>query len=159
MAVFKSNIIPDKAQPNYLTIYGAIKAINILGPTHVIDIILPNMDLIFNSLIKFSGEEVVESQFKESHNPSQDTNMMMVEFPESVPKINFSMPDYLNIGNIPASIFSEISNTILIKDDTKKIQLSDIKNKKINITTLKKAFYAFSALKVIIHKFRNLLIF
>ena len=150
MAVFKSNIIPEKINPAYLTIYGAIKAINALGPTHVIDIILPNLDVIFNSLISYNCEETLESQFKESHNPSQETNAMCIDFPESVPKLNFSMPDYLNIGNIPASIFSEISNTILIKDETKKNEvLENLKNKKINLTLLRKAFYAFNALKVI----------
>jgi hypothetical protein len=158
LAVFKANIIPDKTKPAFLTVYGAIKALNILGPCHIIDIVLPNIEVIFNSLINYSAEESsVESQLRESLNPSQDQTAMMVDLPESLPKITFSMPDYLNVANIPASIFSEVSNTILIKDDKKVQAFLDLKHKKINPNTLKKVFYAYGALKVILFSIiRNL---
>jgi hypothetical protein len=172
--VFKSNIIPQIHNPNFLTVYGAIKSINILGPTHIINIILPKIDTILNSLISDSGNPITSNigafgssnifnkENDKSLNPSQNSNLMIVDQPSlglgnSLPKISFSLPPFITNYPITSSIFSEISNTNVIdvnkeskfKDhEENKMLVSILKSKNVPVNS-KKAFYVYYALKVI----------
>lgn len=134
--------------------YGAIKSINVLGPTHIINIILPKLDQILNCLVSETGNNLNNNSFinvgtlnmngktkfanqhtsfneDKSLNPSQNSNVMMVDAPSfgnSVPKITFSLPPFISNYPISSSIFSEISNTNVI-DINKENKVMDEENK------------------------------
>jgi len=149
--------------PSYLTIYGSIRSINILGPTHILNIIYPIIDQLLRSISRdVYTDETIEID-QENEKKYEDINIlpsdaMIVDQPSqicgSLPKVSFSL---MNMP-ITSSIFSEISCTNVINfkkekkgfeggdEDTQIIKL--LKTKRINNNLMKKAFYVYYALKV-----------
>jgi hypothetical protein len=169
--------VPSESNPAYLTVYGAIKSINSLGPSHIINLVLPKMEEIFKSL-NSSTDGNFKEMINESINGEGESDRMVVDQNEigntyqqqsytdtGAPKISFSLPQF-TMQNMPiqSSIFSEISNTNVVKfnDKEKTADGLDNYNKdnkmikslmksqvgKNNSCTVKKAFYAYYALKV-----------
>jgi hypothetical protein len=153
-------------------VYGAIKSINALGPTHIINLVLPKMEQIFKAVnATTEGNFKDFTKFAESLNPSQGDQMQVDQeightyqqsMGENVPKISFSLPAF----NVPiqSSIFSEISHTNVVNfniesemlngenkpNHENKMMQSLMKNNTVrsNSNLVKRAFYAYYALKV-----------
>lgn len=178
--LLKNNLMPDTKNPNFMTTYGAIKSINILGPSYIIDLILPKIDFILNATYdtgvinlldktKTGFSKVNDSMSINSIQNSQ--NIMIIEQPdnvempyqaESFPKISFSLPQFIQNNPLSSSIFSVNSNLGNVKTDQvvfgqeiKKEKLEKIpvisKNQKLPLSKIKKAFYVYYALKVILN--------
>jgi len=171
MNVFKKNLIPDldSSSPCYLTTYGAIKSINILGPAYILDLIVPVMEKILLTLDikhciknKWKGKNItLEKNKKDTQGAYENTQNMEMDVNDYLPdiyptqKINFSLP--LLTGGVPivSSIFSEISNTYVIDSKTAAKVEHDYHKKdeeysdKLRMERDKKMFYVYYALKVI----------
>ena len=173
MNVFKKNLIPDStsSSPSYLTSYGAIKSINILGPAYILDLIVPVMEKILLTLDikqciknKWKGKNFTcDKNKKDIHGAYENTQNMEMDVVDNVPeinptqKINFSLPFLTGHVPIVSSIFSEISNTYVIDSKTAaKVEHDFDKKDEENSDELrmerdKKMFYVYYALKVIIN--------
>jgi hypothetical protein len=163
-------LIPDvnSPSPSFLTSYGAIKSINILGSAYILDIIVPVMDKVLatlnkNLMIKMNFNFNNNTDNKKFSNNKNDHNTQYmdihmgdtIEYQQvggSLPKINFSLP--LMAGHMPivSSMFSEISNTNVIDSRTgarveQEIERDGGKCPKIRLELDKKMFYVYYALK------------
>jgi hypothetical protein len=149
--LYKVNILPKENMNNYMTVYGAIKAINSLGPLHALEIILPKIGEIFNNItvISTDGIQVSLKNFVEQ----TEKNISKQIESNSQSKLTFSIPQFLTIP-LSHSIFSDISNINSINnnfekklEDENKLINNLITSYNINQNILRKAFYAYYALK------------
>jgi hypothetical protein len=180
--IFKSNLVPNEINPSYLTAYGAIKSINALGPSHITNIVLPKMEEILKSLnYSTNGNfkdmlnenlsaDVISDRMEVEQNDIGSTYQVQSFTDTGAPKISFSLPQF-TMQNIPiqSSIFSEISNTNVVKFNEKEKNSEGLENcneenkmmkslmksqvGRSNSCTVKKAFYAYYALKVLLINF------
>ncbi len=145
--------------------YGAIKSINTLGPTHLLNILYPKIDTILQYLTRdIFVTENIDSVDKNCDVEKEEiviSDSMVVDQPSqmSMMKLSLSIPQFGNYGEgnfIPSSIFSEISNTNVVnykKEAGKSVEQDKLiasltKTKKFNKLANKKAFYVNYVLKV-----------
>jgi hypothetical protein len=161
--IFKDNIIPDKHNRKYLTVYGAIKviklfkkSINILGPSYVMSYILPKLEEILNRIEEESKYNKIGVKIRKTE--TNDSENMVVDQPlGSFPNISFSQQNNfasLN-NNIPSSLFSESGGNI-IKSSANIINESIVYKTKLDKSMIKadkECFYVYYALKVIIYSY------
>lgn len=147
--VFKENLLPIKDnKARYLTSYGAIKGINILGPAHIINIILPFLDIILSQV--FTDQYISTTvQINSSLNETIIND-------EGSQKISFSQFQTLP-QNINSSLFADNSNIVKSKNDMI-VDDGYAFRKKISFKDRKKAYFVYYALKVMFVYFRNLLL-
>jgi hypothetical protein len=144
--VFTDNIkIPLEGAVCYLTLYGAIKAMNELGPAHIINVVIPEFETILNSIREVSNDYIISKPVSNRRvsistpgetkskfgNQTQNTqninitnennsNLMIVEPPVNVVApglklLSFAQNSFQPTQPIISSIFSDISNTNVIK--------------------------------------------
>jgi hypothetical protein len=141
--VFKDNLSPIKdGKTRYLTSYGAIKGINILGPAHITNIILPNLDLLLS--------QVFQDHYIQMSIPINNSLNETIIIDEPSQKISFSQFQTIP-QNINSSLFdnSNIVKSEMVVDD------GFITKTKLSIKDRKKAYFVYYALKVILFHFRN----